>query len=373
LLWKDWIPTFDAPIVERLRASGAVLLGKTNTSEFGWKADSGNLVMGPTRNPWNLERTAGGSSGGAAAAVAVGLGPIAQGSDGGGSIRIPASFCGVVGFKPSFGLIPYAPPSPLPLLSHMGPLTRCVRDAALFVDATAGAHLSDRFSAPWPETRLVDSLRREPESMRIGWIDELGFGSVDEDVRRVFRSTLAVFRSLGYEVEEVVADIEDPFPALDVVWASGQAALHVDDDLDQIRASVDPGRLRLIERGRQYTGGELGAAVMRLLTAASDIRTTFRDFDVVVMPTVPTEPFGAGDDHPPGVTGSTAYLGWTPFTYMINATGQPAISLPCGVSGGGLPVGVQLVGDVGADAPVLQLAHMFERARGENLRPSRSA
>ena len=181
LLDPDWVPDEDPPVVERLYAAGAVMLGKTNTPELGWKGDSGNRVFGPTFNPWNLERTAGGSSGGAAAAIAAGLGPLAQGSDGAGSIRIPAAFCGVFGFKQSFGLVPQYPPSAVGDLSHLGPITRTVRDAALMLTAMAGEDARDRLS--WSSgIDYLDGLERGVKGLRVAWSPTLGYAELAPDV-----------------------------------------------------------------------------------------------------------------------------------------------------------------------------------------------
>lgn len=196
LLWKDRIAEEDAPIVERLRAAGAILLGKTNTPELGWKGDSGNRLIGPTRNPWQLERTAGGSSGGAAAAVAAGMGPLAQGTDGAGSIRIPASFCGIVGFKPSFGLVPYYPPSAVELLAHVGPMTRTVADAALMLAVMAGPDPRDRHSLPASGVDFT-ALDGQLQGKRVGWLRRVGDVPVDREVERVVQEAVAAFTELG--------------------------------------------------------------------------------------------------------------------------------------------------------------------------------
>ena len=222
LIDPDWVPEEDAPVVERLYAAGAVMLGKTNTPELGWKGDSGNRVFGPSFNPWNLAKTPGGSSGGAAAAVAAGLGPLAQGSDGAGSIRIPAAFCGIFGFKQSFGLVPQYPPSAVGDLSHLGPMTRTVRDAAMMLNAMAGADARDRLS--WSSgidyTRDLDAGVR---GLRVAWSPTLGYAQVASDVLENTERAAMAFRELGCEVEQVDPDLPDPANILDVMWSGSMA------------------------------------------------------------------------------------------------------------------------------------------------------
>src|SRR5829696_130032 len=201
LLDPDWVPDEDAPVVERLYAAGAVMLGKTNTPELGWKGDSGNRVFGPSFNPWDLTKTPGGSSGGAAAAVAAGLGPLAQGSDGAGSIRIPAAFCGIFGFKQSFGLVPQYPPSAVGDISHLGPMTRTVADAALMLTVIAGGDPRDRFSWSSGVDYLAD-LDQDVRGLRVAWSPDLGYAKVEPDVREATAASARTFETLGCIVEE---------------------------------------------------------------------------------------------------------------------------------------------------------------------------
>ncbi|MDW8060106.1 MAG: amidase [Thermomicrobium sp.] len=362
LLWKDRVATEDAPVVERLRAAGAILLGKTNTPELGWKGDSGNRLIGPTRNPWKLDRTAGGSSGGAAAAVASGMGPLAQGTDGAGSVRIPAAFCGIVGFKPTFGLVPYYPPSAVEPLAHVGPMTRTVADAALMLAVMAGPDPRDRNSLP---AMGIDFTRLETDvrGRRILWISRIGDTPVTREVADIAYRAAAAFAELGCTVEERTEPLEDPYPLLDILWSSAMAAVHR-DDYEQVEEALDPGRCAVIERGFGWRGVDVAWALAERNRYVDRLRRELAGYDFVVSPTTPIPAFRAGDDHPGTIDGiATTYLSWTPFTYPFNLTGQPAISVPCGFTSEGLPVGLQIVGRRLDDLGVLRLAAAFERLR----------
>ena len=363
LLYEDWVPDFDAPVAERVRDAGAVLLGKTNTPEMGWKGDSGNRVLGPTHNPFAHGRTAGGSSGGAAAAVAAGLGPLAQGSDGAGSIRIPAAFCGVFGHKPSFGLVPYHPPSAIEQLSAIGPITRTVRDAALLLDVIAGPDARDRMSLPATGTDFLAGIEGGVRGMRVAWSDDLGFGAVEPEVLELARAAAGAFDELGAHVEEISAVLSDPYPALELIWATGQAAMH-DGELDAVRDRLDPGRLALIEVGLEVSGVELAAANAERLAFYQRVRELMGGYDLLLTPTLPVTAFAAGDDHPPPNGDRPAsVLGWTCFTYPFNMTGHPAATVPAGLAADGLPVGLQIVGGWREDATVLRAAAAYEELR----------
>ncbi len=369
LLWKDRIAREDTPIVERLRAAGAVIIGKTNTPELGWKGDSGNRLVGPTRNPWQLDRTAGGSSGGAAAAVAAGMGPLAQGTDGAGSVRIPASFCGIVGFKPSFGLVPYYPPSAVELLAHVGPMTRTVADAALLLNVMAGPDPRDRNSLPHTGVDFTQ-LEGDITGKRVLWVGRVGDLPVDREVAELTRQAVAAFEELGCTVEEAPGPLEDPYEVLDILWSSAMAAVHR-DDYERVKESLDPGRCAVIERGFGWRGVDVAWALAERSRFADRVRRQLEGYDYVVTPTTPVTAFAAGADHPGAIDGvATSYLSWTPFTYPFNLTGQPAISLPCGITSAGLPVGLQIVGRWRDDLGVLQAAAAFERIRPwRHLRP----
>ncbi len=362
-LWRDWVPDFDTPIVERLTRAGGVLLGKTNTPELGWKGESTNPLVGSTLNPWNLERTPGGSSGGASAAVAAGLGPLAQGTDGAGSIRIPASFTGIFGFKASFGLVPYYPPSAVEALAHVGPMTRTVRDAAMMLNAMAGPDWRDRNSIDRRDRDYVFACEGGVRGMRVAWSPNLGFASIDPEVLAIVERAVGAFRHLGAEVVEIDPGLEDPWEPLSVIWATGMAAGHR-DDYAEVRSDIDPGRAKVVEEGFLYSGVDLTAANNYKALFAEKVLGLVERFDFMVTPTVPITAFPAGQDQPGTVAGkATSYLSWTPYTYVFNLTGQPAATVPCGFASNGLPVGLQIVGRWRDDATVLRASAAFESAR----------
>ena len=363
LIDPDWVPEEDAPVVERLYAAGAVMLGKTNTPELGWKGDSGNRVFGPSFNPWNLEKTPGGSSGGAAAAVAAGLGPLAQGSDGAGSIRIPAAFCGIFGLKPSFGLVPQYPPSAVGDLSHLGPMTRTVRDAAMMLTAMAGAVARDRLS--WSSdidyTRDLDAGVR---GLRVAWLPTLGYAPVESNVLEKTERAAMAIRELGCEVEQADPKLPDPATILDVIW-SGSLAGYFAGRLDEVGHLLDPGLLAMLERAASLSAVDLAHALQQRNAYYGGVRQ-FMDlqrFDLLLTPTLPVTAFTAGLDEPDGWQRATmAPLDWTPFTFPFNLTGQPAATVPCGFDRSGLPIGLQIVGRWRDDSTVLRAAAAFESA-----------
>lgn len=367
LVTADFIPGRDAPAVSRLRGSGAVIVGKTNTSEGGWKGDAGNRLLGPSVNPWNTTLTAGGSSGGAAVAAALGLGVIAVGTDGGGSVRIPASFCGVVGFKPSFGLIPYYPACPEGL-SHIGPLTRTVDDAIAAVEIMSGYHPIDSMSTPGPGLKAAP--RPSTDRLRIRLATSLGFAGVGAAEREATRRTAEILTALGHEVVEHALDLPDQSRTMMTLWAGHEAPSH-GERLDDIADLLDPGLLALIRYGRTLSARQLADAHAERAELRIRMNDELAGYDVLLTPTMPAPAFELGYDAPPGAAhGPVTGLEWTPFTYLFNLTGQPAISLPAGLSAEGAPLGVQIVGRLHDDALVLSLARELERAR--DWRPSYS-
>jgi aspartyl-tRNA(Asn)/glutamyl-tRNA(Gln) amidotransferase subunit A len=370
LVDPDWVPDNDAPVVERLYAAGAVMLGKTNTPELGWKGDSGNRVFGPTFNPWLLERTAGGSSGGAAAAVAAGLGPLAQGSDGAGSIRIPASFCGIFGFKQSFGLVPQFPPSAVGDLSHLGPITRTVRDAALMLNAITGADARDRLS--WSSgLDYMRGIDDDVSKVRVAWSPTLGFAAVEPEVSALTSEAARAFQDLGCEVVEVEPVLPDPTPIIDVMW-SGAMTGYFEGRLDMVRDQIDQGLLAVVERAQSLPAAQLAQAQQKRNDYYAAMRGLMEQFDLLLTPTLPCTAFTAGLDEPDDWQRTTlAPLDWTPFTYPFNLTGQPAATVPCGFDSQGLPVGLQIVGRWKDDPTVLRAAASFEAVRPwRDLKPT---
>jgi aspartyl-tRNA(Asn)/glutamyl-tRNA(Gln) amidotransferase subunit A len=343
----------DAPAVARLKAAGAVVVGKTTTSEYGWSASTVSRVADPTRHPWATERSAGGSSGGSAAAVAAGLCAAALGTDGAGSVRIPAAFCGVVGYKPSFGRVPYVPAC-ADRLAHLGTLTSNVPDAIELASLLAGPHQHD----PDSGTGSLEA-RRRPGPLRIGWLE---FPGTSAEVRRVSEQAWPVFTGLGYRPEHIAVPFRDPYPALVDIIAATEAAGTTPADEER----SDPGRAAVVRYGR----GVSGAAVMRAEEVRLALRTTLRSvmdrYDLLAMATVPIEPFDAGEIGPEWACepADLRWLAWSPATYPFNLSGQPAVSLPAGVTRSGLPVGLQLVGPVGADGLVLTTARRIEAQLG---------
>ena len=343
------VPDEDAPAVARLRKAGAIVIGKTSTPEGGWCGSGVNALRGPVRNPWNTALTAGGSSSGAAAAVATGLGVAATGTDGAGSVRIPAAFCGVVGFKPTRGLIPYVPASSEGL-SHLGPLTRTVEDAALLVRVMSGYDARDPFSVPAPPP-----TEPAPARLRIGWIRSLGLPEPHPEVEALARSAV---EELGHQVEELAPPFEDPYPLLEVLLASAEAA-------GRTGTPSDPGLAEVVEFGRSLGAAELAAAYAGRDRLWGEAHHLMVRYDLLALPTVPVLPFAAELPAPePAVPkGRLPWLAWTPGTYPFNLTGQPAISVPAGRTAAGLPVGLQLVGARHRDDLVLAAAEQLQRLR----------
>lgn len=358
----DWIPDYDPPFVERVYAAGAVMLGKTNTPELGWKGETTNRIFGSTHNPWRYGLTPGGSSGGAAAAVAFGLGPLAQGSDGAGSIRIPASFSGIFGHKPSFGLVPQYPPSAVGDVSHMGPMTRTVTDSALLLNVVAGADARDRFS--WSSgIDYVEALKTPLSKMKIAYSRDLGVPIVEPEVEKLVDEAVKAFAEMGHEIVEATPSVKDPYDINGLLWAAGMAGAFK-DNLAELRESFDPGRLAMIDWVQDKTAVDIAAAQVGRNAYVDAMRTFMSDYDLLLTPTLPCTAFPVGLDAPETVNGQVLKdLSWTPYTYPFNLTGQPATSVPAGFTPGGLPVGLQIVGRFHDDVTVLRAALAFEAAR----------
>ena len=364
--FKDQVAEVDSVQVGRLRAAGAVVVGKTNTPEFGYKGFTDNLLYGPTRNPWNLERTSGGSSGGSAAAVTAGLVPLATASDGGGSIRIPAAFCGCFGLKPSTGRVPRGDPS-VPLwgsLSHRGPVSRTVRDAARYLDVVAGPHPDDLDSMDSPPGGFEAAVLGPPPSIRrVGWSADLGYAAVDQEVRRIAADAAhRLAEALGAELVE--ADPGFPNPGAD--WAAIAApgdTWFLDSLTAEQKAVMEPGFLAFASGGRKITGTRYVAALAARHQLNRTINAYLAEYELLLTPAVAVTAFGAQGPPPAVIDGrAVAPFEYTPFTYPMNMTGHPAASLPAGRDSGGLPVGLQVVGPRHADALVLAVAAAFEAA-----------
>ncbi len=362
LLWSNWVPDYDPPFVERVHAAGAVMLGKTNTPELGWKGETSNRVSGTTHNPWQYGKTPGGSSGGGAAAVAMGMGPLAQGSDGAGSIRIPCGFCGIFGHKPSFGLVPQYPPSAVGDVSHLGPMTRAVADAALLLNITAGFDVRDRLS--WSSgINYLAHLDEPLHKLRIAWSPNLGYAPVDPEVVEITFRAVSGFTELGHKVVGDAPKAEDPWPVNEILWSSGLAGANL-HDFAEVREQLDPGRAEIMERAFSRSAVEVSHATMQRNAYVDTVRQFMKEYDLLLTPTLPCAPFDVGLDFPPTIAGKPmSYLGWTAFTYPFNLTGQPAATVPAGFTRNGLPVGLQIVGRMHDDSTVLRAAKAFESAR----------
>jgi len=360
-LFEDFVPDADAPVVERLKQAGAIILGKTNTPEFGYKGTTDNLVFGLTRNPWSLAHTPGGSSGGAAAAVAAGLGPLAVGTDGGGSIRIPASCCGIFGLKPTLGRVAAAPTyGGLDTLSHTGPMTRTVRDAALMLNAIAGPDPRDLSSLPADGTDYLAALDRGVAGLRIAWTPDWGYAAVDPEVRRITEAAAKRFAEAGCAVDAEAPGFSDPADPFLVVYSASFAARFA-DKLPEARHRLDPGLVTLIEYGTRWNAAEFITAANTRRTLNDVFGRFFTRYDLLLTPTLAAPPLPVGIDAYEEIAGRpVTRTGWYAFTYPLNLTGYPAATVPCGWTAAGLPVGLQIVGPRFADATVLRAAAAFE-------------
>jgi aspartyl-tRNA(Asn)/glutamyl-tRNA(Gln) amidotransferase subunit A len=362
-LYADNVPTEDAPMVARLKAAGAIQLGKTNTPTLGWIGATHNLLFGATRNPWNPERTPGGSSGGASAAVAAGMGPLAIGTDGGGSIRIPASFAGIFGHKPSFGRIPIYPFSAAWSLSHIGPMTRTVTDAALMMNACAGPDARDQFSLPGEKADYLKALRGPIKGLRVAWTPDLGFARVvDPEVEVACARTAARFRQLGCRVDDVSPHWPSPKDAFLAIFC-GSLGARLAPHMAERRSDIDAGLAKIVDEVLAWGPTRYVQAWFDRLAWNEHPRRLFDKYDLLLTPTVACPPFRVGLDNPTEIAGRAveAYE-WIPFTYPFNMTGQPACSLPVGLTKDGLPIGLQIVGRRFDDATVLRAAAAYERA-----------
>ncbi|UUU33684.1 amidase [Streptomyces sp. CA-210063] len=346
----------DAPSVARLREHGAVFLGKTTTPEFGWKGVTDSPLSGVTRNPYDLSRTAGGSSGGAAAAVALGAGPLALGTDGGGSVRIPAAFCGVFGLKPTYGRVPLYPASAFGTLAHVGPLTRDAADAALMLDVIGGPDARDWSAlAPAPGS-FVDALSGGVRGLRVAYSPSLGGQvAVQPAVALAVRRAVEGLAGLGAYVTEADPDFSDPVEAFHTLWFSGAARVTQRLGPHQ-RELLDPGLREIRAMGARLSALDYLAAVDVRMDLGRRMGGFHERYDVLVTPTLPVTAFEAGVEVPRG-SGHRRWTGWTPFTYPFNLTQQPAASVPVGVDGGGLPVGLQVVAARHRDDLVLRVGH----------------
>ena len=365
-VFRDRVPDIDSVVVERVRQAGAIVLGKTNTPEFGQSGTTENKLGDACRNPWDPERTAGGSSGGAAAALAAGLCTLATGSDGGGSIRIPASFSGVFGIKPSQGRVPryggYGRPASNQL-SQSGPMSRTVDDTALLLQVLSGSDLRDPTSVREAPADYTQSLNGGVKGWRIAWSSDFGYAGVDPEVLQVTEQAARVFEELGASVEEANLILEDPFPAFLDIFATGAYAAY-GHLLEQHRDDLTHYVSSSLERAATLTAADFSRALLRVDQLRRQMEIFFDHYDLLLSPTMPVTAFPIGQC--PSVIGGKEvdpFWGYVPFTFPINMTGQTASSVPCGFSSENMPIGLHIVGPRGSEARVLQASAAFESAR----------
>lgn len=356
----------DAPATARLREAGAVILGKTNTPEFGCKGETNSPRTGITRNPWKLSTTPGGSSGGAASAVASGMGPLAVGTDGAGSVRIPAAFCGNVGLKPSFGRVPAYPLSPFGSVAHLGPHSRSVRDAALMMNVLKKPDARDWTSLPPDGSDYLRGLEDGIRGLRIAWSPTLGYANkVHPEVARSVAQAVALLSELGAHVEQIDPGFDDPLEITTGLWFAG--AWTVWNTLSPAQqALTDPDFRAEALLGEKLSLLDIQRLNLQRGALGSHMRQFMQRFDLLVTPSVAVPAFEA---RPAGHTpmDPVAMLGWTPFSYPFNLTQQPASTVPCGLTADGLPIGLQFVGPMFGDALVLRASRAYEAVRAATV------
>jgi aspartyl-tRNA(Asn)/glutamyl-tRNA(Gln) amidotransferase subunit A len=378
LLTKDW-PTLrgshtidpnqawheDAPSVARLREHGAIFIGKTTTPEYGWKGVTDSPLTGITRNPWNPAKTPGGSSGGSAVAVACGMSALSLGTDGGGSIRIPAGFTGIYGLKPTFGRVPAYPASPFGTVAHVGPMTRTVTDAAMMMSVIAEPDVRDWYALPPADggkaADYVAALERGVKGKRIAFSPTLGGHRVDPEIAKLVADAAEVFAELGAQVEEANPQLPPCGAVFQAHWFTGAANL-VNSLSPEQQAMLDPGLREVAAAGAKYSLFDYFAAVKQREAIGLAMNRFHENYDLLLTPALPLPAFDAGLEWPAG-EGDERWTDWTPFSYPFNLTRQPAASVPCGFTSGGLPAGLQIVGPLFQDGRVLRASRAYEAAR----------
>ncbi len=355
--WHD-----DAPAVARLREHGAVLLGKTTTPEFGWKGVTDSPLTGTTRNPWNLALTPGGSSGGGAAAVAAGLGPLAVGTDGGGSVRIPSAFCGLVGLKPHFGRVPLWPVSPMGNVGHAGPMARSVADCALMLNVISQADYRDATALPPHNTDWSEKLDAGVKGLRIAYSPRLGYApQVDPEIEAAVARAAEQFASLGAVVEQADPGFPDCGDAFRAHWFS-----HARNMLFRLPpekfAMLDPGLAETVKAAEKITLTDYLDQARARVALCETMRRFNQKYDLLLTPTMAVLPFAVNQLAPPRPQNVLDWTWWTPFTFPFNLSQQPAIAVPCGFSKSGLPISLQLVAPAWREDLALRAAFAFEQA-----------
>jgi Asp-tRNA(Asn)/Glu-tRNA(Gln) amidotransferase A subunit family amidase len=356
------IAAHDAPSVERVKAAGACIVGKTTTSEFGCKAVGDSPLTGVTRNPWDLSKTPGGSSCGAAASVAAGITPFALGTDGGGSIRAPASFCGIFGIKPQFARVPVFPVSATPTLGHVGPLARTVRDAALLLSVIAGADRRDPFSQQGTVPDFIGACEQPVDGMRVAWSPTLGYANPDSEVVKIAESALRTLEDMGCHIVLLEDGIgKDPAELWTAEFYAG-AASRLRKTFLESREMLDEAVAEVLDSALDQSVLQYYGRVFERYEFREKVRTVLEPYDLLLSPTVPIPPCDIGVNVP-GQARERNLCTWQYYTYPFNLTGQPAASIPVGFTASGLPVGLQMVAKLGCETEIFRAAAAFESAR----------
>ena len=375
--FENYIAPNDDIAVKRLKKEGVVILGKTNMPAFGYKGVTDNLIFGETKNPWNLKRTTGGSTGGGAAATAAGLSPLTQGSDGGGSIRIPSSFCGLFGIKPTFGRIPHTSTKLEGIMGtfvQKGPLVRYVKDAALMLDALVGADDIDRYSLPKPNYSFYDALEETPKKLKIGYAIDLGnLEIIHSEVERSVLNAVKKFEEFNWSVEKSNINLLTPGKTLRgnvivenyssawyTIWAYGIGNF-LRPIIKQYGEILDQELVQLAQYGFELTPEDIYTAEIQREVIYDNVCNHFKEYDILITPTMACPAFELGVSSPSKIEGKEVIIGaYSPYTHPFNMTGHPAASIPCGWSKDGLPIGMQIVGKRFDELTVLQVSKAFE-------------
>ncbi|MHA1914652.1 MAG: amidase [Promethearchaeota archaeon] len=385
--FENYIPKEDDIIVKRLKEAGAVILGKSNMPPLGYKGNTDNLIFGESKNPWHLERTTGGSTGGGAAATAAGLSPLTQGSDGGGSIRIPSSFCGLFGIKPTYGRIPQTSvklEGMMGMFVQKGPLVRYVKDAALMLDAMVGADDIDRYSLPKPNYSFYDSLGEAPRNLKIGYAMDLGsLEVIHSEVEKAVLDSVKRFEEFTWSVEKSDINLNKPGKTLRGnveiihygatwynIWSYG-IGYFLKPLIEEFGDELDRGLVELAQFGFQLTAEDLYKAEIQREIIYDNVCNHFKKFDILITPTMACPAFELGVSSPAKIEGKdVSASAWSPYTHPFNMTSHPAASIPCGWSSDGLPIGMQIIGRRFDELTVLQVSQAFQEiAPWQDKRP----
>jgi aspartyl-tRNA(Asn)/glutamyl-tRNA(Gln) amidotransferase subunit A len=357
----NFVAPVDSPASERVKAHGAAIIGKTTTTEFGCKGSSNSPLSGDTRNPWDLGRTTGGSSAGAGASVAAGLTPFALGTDGGGSIRIPSSFCGLFGIKAHFGRVPVFPAAATPTLAHVGPMGRTVRDAALLLTAISGFDARDPASVAAEVPDYLGACERSPKGLRVAWSPTLGYARPTHEVLAIAGNAARAFEGLGCSVELVEKVFDDPIELWMAEFYAG-VGTRLKKTLAEQRDLIDPAVAGVLDGALDQTIDAYYERVFGRYEFREKVRQFFEKYDLLMTPTAPVTAFELGRDVPPELEGANI-VSWIAYTYPVNLCGLPAASVPCGFSQEGLPIGLHIVGSALGETDILRAAAAFEEAR----------